>query len=97
MLVHEDTTVKRKFSFDMSDDEAAKYVSEMLRDNVCRLQTLIAANPVAATQCFFHWTVGLVIRTCVNCADTAGAATNAIPVYPDSVVFGQVCAYYGVV
>ena len=49
-LVQEDGTLERKFSLDMSDAAAAAYVSELLRDDVRRLHSLVAANPLAATE-----------------------------------------------
>ena len=80
----------------MSDAAAAAYVSELLRDDVRRLHSLVAANPLAATRCF-HWTVRLVIRTLFNCADKPGSAEDGIPAHCESGVFGHVRAFFGVV
>ena len=96
LLVQEDTTVERKFSLDLSDDEAAAYVNDFLREDPRRLHALAAANPLAATRCF-HWTVRLVIRTLFNCADKPGSSTDGIPAKEQSGVFGYVRAYFGVV
>lgn len=78
LLVHEDTTVKRRFSLDLSDEEVASYMSDFLREDPRRLQSLVARNPLAATRCF-HWTGRLVIRTLFNCADKPGISADGIP------------------
>ena len=96
LLVQEDTTVERRFSLDLSDEEAAAYVHEFLREDPRRLRALAAGNPLAATRCF-HWTVRLVIRTLFNCDDKPGLSSDSIPAKAQSGVFGHVRAYFGVV
>ena len=96
LLVQDNTTAERRFSLDMSDDEATQYVNEFLQGDARRLHSLVAANPLAATRCF-HWTVRLVIRTLFNCEDGPGAAADGIPAHAESGVFGHVRAFFGVV
>ena len=58
--------------------------------------SLVAGNPLAATRSF-HWTVPLVIRTLLDCADKAGLSTDGILANEIAGVFGHVRAYFGVV
>ena len=68
LFIHDGTPLERKFSLDFTDEEAATYMSDFLREHPRRLHSLVAANPLAATRCF-HWTVRLVIQTLFNCAE----------------------------
>eukprot|EP00973_Karenia_brevis_P008646 1170177-Karenia_brevis.AAC.1 len=54
-LLQDDHKFEKPFSLDVSDDEAASYMADFLKDNPRRLHGLVAANPLAATRCF-HWT-----------------------------------------
>ena len=71
LFIQDGTPLERKFSLDLTDEEAATY----------RLHSLVAANPLAATRCF-HWTVRLVIRTLFNCADNPASSSGGVTNLP---------------
>ena len=95
-LLQEDFEFKKKFSLDLSDEEAKLYLDEFLAENPRRLHELVVRDPLVAT-CVFHWTVRLVIKELFNCADKPGLHADNIPARGEAGVFGHVRAYHGVV
>ena len=85
-FIHDGTPLERKFSLDFTDEEAATYLSDFLREHPRRLHSLVAANPLAATRCF-HWTVRLVIQTLFNCAEHPDGLLKPILTYKRNIVF----------
>jgi len=95
-LLQNDHTFEKTFSLDVSDEEAAAFLADFLKDNPRRLHELVAGNPLAATRCF-HWTVRLVLRTLFNCGDKPGSGLDSIAAHEVPGVFGHVRAFFGVV
>ncbi|CAK0905228.1 unnamed protein product, partial [Prorocentrum cordatum] len=97
LLAQDDATLSRKFSLDMTDDEATQWMADFNREDPRRLHRAVAKDPPIATR-VFHWTVRLVMRALFNCADAPdqlncdGIAAKNLPG-----IVGHVRAHLGVV
>ena len=96
MLLSDTNKFERRFSLDLSDEEAAEYAAHIVKGDPRRLHVLVAQDPLVATR-VFHWTVRLVIRTLFNCADKPGCQPDNIASTELPGIFGHVRAYFGVV
>ena len=96
LLLQEDFETEKRFSLDLSDEEAKTYLDEYLIENPRRLHGLVNRDPLVATR-VFHWTVRLVISELFNCADKPGQHVDNIPANGEPGVFGHVRAYLGAV
>ncbi|CAK0897224.1 unnamed protein product, partial [Prorocentrum cordatum] len=97
LLAQGDETVPRKFSLDMTDDEATQWMTDFNREDPRRLHRAVAKDPLIATR-VFHWTVRLVMRALFNCTGAPdelncdGIAAKNLPG-----IVGHVRAHLGVV
>ncbi len=96
MLLQNDVKFEKAFSLDLSDQEAADFMSSFLQENPRRIHQAVASSPLVATRCF-HWTVKLVICVLFNCDVKPGVAMDSVPAHENPGIFGHVRAYLGVV
>ena len=64
ILLQNDVKFEKVFSLDLSDEDTAAYVASFLKENPRRLHQAVAANPLAATRCW--WGSGWVWAPCLN-------------------------------
>eukprot|EP00974_Lingulodinium_polyedra_P130953 11215831-Lingulodinium_polyedra.AAC.1 len=58
---------------------------------------MVARDPVAATKCFLHYTVRLVVDALFNCAPASKPFPDGVLARVSPGVFGHVAGYLGVV
>ena len=95
-LINKEHFDVHRFSLDLSDADADKFLADLLATNPRKLHEMAAQDPVATTRCF-HYTVRLVLDTLFNCGKPGQPFPDGLPCRCESSVYGHVSGYLGVI
>ena len=87
LLLQNDNVFDRRFSLDLTYEEASQYAADFLHADPLRLHRLVAQDKLVAMR-VFHWTVRLVIRTLFHCGDVPGQHADNIAAHAEPGIFG---------